>query len=309
MSYSHVELPVSFPPLTALRAFEAVARLGSFNAAAEALFVTQSAVSHQVRHLESWLGRPLFDRSGARPTLLPRGEALARDLGLALGGIEAACARARAGDEGRALVIAAIPSVALCWLIPRLSSFRNAHPDIPVRIIYAIHGQGIDFREVDLAFTYAPAPPVLSGARTEPFLPGISVPVCNPAVAAGLSRDVGPAEAMLRAGLLHDTDTSGWAGWLARAGLETGTPLDGPAFEDFNLLRVAALSGQGIALCPAAMIRDDLKHDRLVQLSEQTARDGYGYYLHVAKAADPAMGPARDVFRDWALEMRDADEA
>ncbi|WP_282026490.1 LysR family transcriptional regulator [Limimaricola cinnabarinus] len=296
---------MSQPPLNALRAFEAVARLGSFNAAAKALFVTQSAVSHQVRHLERWLDRPLFDRSGARPRLLPRGEALARDLGLALNGIEVACARAKAPDARPALVIAAIPSVALCWLIPRLNSFRDRHPEIPVRIVYAIHGQTIDFREVDLAFTYAATPPDLIGSRSELFLPGVSVPVCNPAVAAKLHEEEARLpEAILQAGLLHDTDMSGWAGWLARAGLRLDRPLTGPTFEDFNLLRAAALSGQGVALCPAAMISDDLDSDRLVQLSSRSALESYGYYLHVAETGDAARRAFGETFREWALEAR-----
>lgn len=301
-----MEIQVSLPPLTALRAFEAVARLGSFNAAAKALFVTQSAVSHQVRHLETWLDQPLFDRSGARPRLLARGEALARDLTLAFGGIEAACARARVSEKPESLVIAAIPSVALCWLIPRLSSFRNAHPDISVRIIYAIHGQDIDFREVDLAFTYAASPPALPGVQTELFLPGVSVPVCSPAVATGLATGSVTPEAMLQAGFLHDSDTSGWEDWLSRAGGGGAVPLDGPVFEDFNLLRAAALAGQGIALCPIAMIRDDLQSGQLVHLSDRTALDGYGYYLNVAQTMDPAMDRPGAIFRDWAFAAREA---
>lgn len=296
---------MSYPPLNALRAFEAVARLGSFNAAAKALFVTQSAVSHQVRHLERWLDRPLFDRAGARPRLLPRGEALARDLGLALNGIEGACARAKAPEACPALVIAAIPSVALCWLIPRLNSFRDRHPEIPVRIVYAIHGQAIDFREVDLAFTYAAAPPDLFGSQSELFLPGVSVPVCNPAVAAKLRQDNAPLpEAILQAGLLHDTDMSGWTGWLSRAGLRLAAPLTGPTFEDFNLLRAAALSGQGVALCPAAMIGDDLDSERLVKLSNRSALETYGYYLHVAETSDPVRRAFGKTFRAWALDAR-----
>ena len=81
---------MSQPPLNALRAFEAVARTGSFRAAAADLFVTQSAISHQIKHLEDWLGVSLFDRSGRTPRLLPRGIALARDLTTAFDGIDAA---------------------------------------------------------------------------------------------------------------------------------------------------------------------------------------------------------------------------
>ena len=109
------------PPLNALRAFEAVARFGSFKAAADALFVTQSAISHQVRHFEDWLGTPLFEREGNRARLLPHGADLGRALSLSLSEIEAACNRLRAGTASQALVIATIPSVAMCWLIPRLT--------------------------------------------------------------------------------------------------------------------------------------------------------------------------------------------
>lgn len=86
---------MSTPPLTALRTFEAVARLGSFRAAAEALCVTQSAVSHQVRNLEDWLGKPLFEREGNRTRLLPHGLDLANSLSASFKDIEAACQRLR----------------------------------------------------------------------------------------------------------------------------------------------------------------------------------------------------------------------
>ncbi len=89
-------------PLNAIRAFDAVVRTGSFKAAAETLCVTQSAVSHQVRHLEDWLGRPLFDRSGPRPRLLPEGEDLARVAALSLDGIAAALCAAGAAWARRA---------------------------------------------------------------------------------------------------------------------------------------------------------------------------------------------------------------
>ena len=158
--------------MNALRAFEAAARLGSFNAAAEALFVTQSAISHQIRHLEDWLGTPLFDRRAGRPRLLPHGEDLARTLGLSLSEIATACARAQTSHAPRPLVIAAIPSVAICWLIPRLSAFRARYPDIEIKLIYAMHGRDIDFRDVHLAFVFADSTPAKTGVTANAFLPG-----------------------------------------------------------------------------------------------------------------------------------------
>jgi LysR family glycine cleavage system transcriptional activator len=288
-------------PLNALRAFDAVVRSGSFKAAAETLCVTQSAVSHQVRHLEDWLGRPLFDRTGPRPRLLPAGEDLARVAALSLEGIEAACARLRREPGARALVIAAIPSVALCWLIPRLADFRAAHPEAELRIVYAFHGQVIDFTEVDLAFVWAPeALPAEPSVTAELFLPGESVPVCSPALAAA---GLGPAE-IGRLPLLHDTDDGGWRHWFARAGLPPPARWAGPVFQDFNLLRAAALAGQGVALCPRAMIRDDLDAGRLCLLSEVSVMEASGYYL-LSGAAPPRRGDAAAAFRAWALAARE----
>ena len=276
-------------------------RTGSFKAAAAGLFVTQSAVSHQVRHLEDWLGRPLFDRTGPRPRLLPEGEDLARVAALSLDGIAAACARLRRDAASQALVIAAIPSVALCWLIPRLAQFRAAHPETEVRIIYAFHGQEIDFAEVDLAFVYAAgALAAEPGVTAELFLPGESVPVCSPALAAA-GKDAARIREMP---LLHDTDEAGWRTWFARAGLAAPPRWSGPVFQDFNLLRAAALAGQGVALCPRAMIRDDLEAGRLLGLSEVSVMETSGYYL-LRGTALPRRGAAAEAFRHWALAARE----
>ncbi|MCF1709309.1 LysR substrate-binding domain-containing protein [Tabrizicola sp. J26] len=288
-------------PLNALRAFDAVVRAGTFKAAADALFVTQSAVSHQVRHLEDWLGRPLFDRSGPRPRLLPEGEELARTLALSFDGIEAACQRLRRESGESRLVIAAIPSVALCWLIPRLAGFRADHPEVATRIVYAYHRQEIDFSDVDLAFIYAPQSTVAEGhLEAELFFPGTSIAVCSPKLATG---PVEP-EAMARMTLLHDSDGAGWLDWFRQAGVERVDLPDGPAFQDFNLLRAAALAGQGVALCPHAMIRDDLLAGRLSQLSRIKVEPASGYYL-VRSSASGRRNAAVRAFRDWAFAERE----
>lgn len=290
---------MSQPPLNALRAFEAVARLGSFSAAAKGLFVSQSAISHQVRHLEDWLGRPLFDRCGARPRLLPHGDDLARDLTLALGGIEAACRRARVETAPQALVVAAIPSVAICWLIPRLSDFRATHPEISIRIVYSFFGQQVDFSTVHLAFVFSRNEPDQSGIRAEPFLPGTSVPVCSPSLIGTFGGEISPGQGFLEAGLLHDTDTSGWSAWFSRFGVVPPAEFEGPVFEDFNLLRAAALSGQGVALCPKAMIDTDLVQGGLVQLSDVTVLEEFGYYLLTPDPGDGLTVSMASAFRDW----------
>ena len=292
-------------PLNALRALDAVVKTGSFKAAADLLFVTQSAVSHQIRHLEEWLGGPLFDRDGGRPRLLPHGAELARAVGLSLAEMEAACGRAKAGMKAGPLVIAAIPSVAVCWLIPRLSGFRAAHPEVEIRVVYAMHGRDIDFRDVHLAFVFAKGRPDLAEGEAEPFLPGASVPVCSPAILNGGRMPERPSE-YLSLGLLHDTDHSGWAAWFRRMGVPLPLQPAAPVFEDFNLLRAATLAGQGVALCPLAMIRDDLAAGRLVQLSTLSVLEDHGYHLVAGPGAKAMQARAAQAFRDWAFAARDA---
>ena len=291
------------PPLNALRTFEAVARLGSFRAAADTLCVTQSAVSHQIRNLEEWLGSPLFEREGNRTRLLPHGLDLANSLSFSLKEIEAACQRAQ--NSSQALVIAAIPSIAMCWLIPRLSRFSAAHPAIETRIVYALHGQNINFHDVHLAFVFSRGRPTAPNVDSEFFLGGQSVPVCSPALLHILGRKPETDADILRLGLLHDGDPSGWKNWLQGRDASDQAAKLGATFEDFNLLRAAALSGQGVALCPLAMVQPDLDSGSLVQLSDRTTTDGSDYYLLSVMSASPQVIRQAQVFRDWAIAERE----
>ncbi|MBP9951060.1 MAG: LysR substrate-binding domain-containing protein [Cypionkella sp.] len=293
------------PPLNALRAFEAVARFGSFKAAADALFVTQSAISHQVRHFEDWLGTPLFEREGNRARLLPHGADLGRALSLSLSEIEAACNRLRAGTASQALVIATIPSVAMCWLIPRLSAFRAAYPEIETRIVYAMHGRDINFNDIDLAFVFAPQPPQLPGVISQFFLKGDSAPVCSPTLLQKTKRPPQTTADLVALGLLHDGGHLGWEDWLRQAGLAPEPALVGPIFEDFNLLRAAALSGQGVALCPLAMVGPDIASGSLVQLFDHTRPVGSDYFVLSTTARNRRTEKSVKAFVDWALAERD----
>lgn len=295
------------PPLNALRAFEAVARLGSFRAAADSLCVTESAVSHQIRNVEEALGKPLFEREGNRTRLLPVGRELALRLSGAFSEVDAAVEQAR--NSSCVLVIAAIPSVAMCWLIPRFSRFRSAHPEIEVRIIYALHGHEINFHDVQLAFVFAKGAPSESTIEGHFFLEGQSVPVCSPACLSSLGRHPEKVSDFLTLGLLHDRDELGWKTWLAglkgpSSNLKDGAALEGTTFEDFNLLRAAALSGQGVALCPPTMVQPDLNSGALVQISDRVLDEGFNYYLLTSTSASPRHLRYAHIFRDWALAER-----
>lgn len=291
-------------PLNALRVFEAVARSGGFATAAEELHVTPSAVSHQVKALEAWVGGRLLERSSQGVKLLPSGEVLAGVLTSALQDVASACRRAQSTRLNRPLVIAVIPSVATCWLIPNLSEFRGRHPEISMRVLYAIHGQPIDFNEVDVAIVWYKEPPSSLGASMSKFLPGDSAPVCSPAFLELRGPFADPA-AIADAGLLHDTDLSGWRRWLSLAEGKPVQPPDGPVYEDFTLLRAATLAGQGISLCPLAIIHNDLAAGRLKQLSKITVLAESGYYLVKPNDAQNGMRPEVEAFLAWLSDLHD----
>ncbi len=287
------------PSLNALRCFEAAARSGSFSRAAEELNVTQSAVSHQVRQLEDWFGVSLFDRMGRQTIPTPKGQELARSLAEAFDIMAAACRRLSQSENGPALTIAALPSIATIWLIPRLSQFFLDHPEVSVKVIYAFTGQKINFDECDIAILWGPGE--WEGTRSTRLLAGNTVAVCNP----NYLEKEGPFEvpqAILGKSLLHDTDRLDWQNWMRHAGLKHAGPSPGPIFQDFNLLRAAALAGQGIALCPRSLISDDLASGRLVQLFETAIKLDYAYSI-----LEPASGSGRrtetiTLFKDWLLQ-------
>ncbi|MEH6442926.1 MAG: LysR substrate-binding domain-containing protein [Oceanospirillaceae bacterium] len=291
-------------PLKSLQTFEAVARHNNYYGAAQELFVTPSAVSHQIKNLEAWLKRPLFKRRGNQLELLPHAKLLANSLSSSIGDIKAACHTAMQTEQSNKLVIAAIPSVATCWLIPRLNDFQQRYPEISLRVTYALHGFEIDFTEVDIAFVFAKSKPIIEENNVELFRSGKSYPVCS----ADFLRNNGPfCDAKIaNLALLHDTAIGdSWQDWCKNLQLPFAGATDGPAFDDFNLLRSAALAGQGIALCPIAMIEDDLKAQRLVQVSQSSVSTTGGYYL-VSRSDQSDLNVSSQQFRDWVFNFQTA---
>jgi DNA-binding transcriptional LysR family regulator len=282
-------------PLNALRAFDAVFRHRAFHAAADELNVTPSAISHQIRHLEEWLGTRLIERSGKQLKFPPGAIALAGTLRLAFADIEAACQTLRKKTAKPQLTVAVIPSVAICWLIPRLPLFRAMAPDIELKIMYAIFGQELNFEEIDLAIIYAKDKPAVAGFEAVRFLSGASVPVCSQSFAQAHPK-LSEIEDIANCSLLHDTDTSGWRAWLGDAYPSQNAGVADIIFEDFNLLRAAVLAGQGVALCPPDIIRDDLQAERLVKLSDRSVNSDLNYFV-LRRAAAP--NDPVSVFSHW----------
>lgn len=288
------------PPLNALRCFEAAARHRSFSRAASELHVTQSAVSHQVRQLEDWFGVMLFERQGRQTVPTAKGETLASGLAEAFAIMQESCRQVKASQAGATLTIAVLPSIATIWLIPKLAAFFKAHPEVPVKVVYLLAGQPLNFNDIDIAITWGTERSQQEGRATR-LLQGDSVAVANPALIAR----AGPFErshALLHAPLLHDTDRQGWQLFMKRLGLRHANPESGPVFEDFNLLRAAALAGQGLALCPRSLIQDDVSSGRLVVLFEGTAvNEELGYWL-VEPLNTEGRAAAIGAFKAWLMK-------
>jgi LysR family transcriptional regulator, glycine cleavage system transcriptional activator len=183
----------------------------------------------------------------------------------------------------------------------RMTDFRARYPEIGIRIMYAIHGQQLDFNEIDVALIYSNKPITISDVTLTKLLAGDSAPVCSQSFLE-LHGSLAKPASIVKAGLIHDTDTSGWRRWFESATGASSTPPDGPTYEDFSLLRAATLAGQGVSLCPVAIIEDDLEAGRLVQLSSITVLEETGYYLARQALRHSRTRPEIDIFHNWLFE-------
>lgn len=251
-------------PLNTLPAFRAVAELANLRAAAEALHLTHSAVSQQIRGLEEQLGFPLFDRRGRRVVLNAGGEALLRSVQAALAtldeGVQAAAAAA--GGAAQRLRVTVLPSFAQRWLLPRINRWRERHPDIALEIDASQQVVDLVRGGFHAAIRYGAGPwPGLVAERlfTGPVR---MIAVGTPAAARRLAG--ASPEALAREPLLGDGEW--WTTWLRAAGVHT--PVRPVAvFNDAGLMLQAAEQGMGIALSRELLAADALADGRLVRLS------------------------------------------
>jgi DNA-binding transcriptional LysR family regulator len=248
------------PSSSALQAFEAAARHGSFARAAEELVRTEGAVSRQIARLEAFLGVVLFERVGNRVRLAPNGaryaaqvretlERLERD-SLYLMGQPAA---------GASIDIAAIPTFATRWLIPRLKYFQKKHPDITVHIAnqmepFLLAGSGFD---AAIHFEH----PAWAGMHLHHLLEELLVPVCSPDLLA----DAGENASLDDLPRLHRRQNpNAWQIYAQETGIVLTNPAVGPRYDLHSMLVEAALAGLGVALVPRLYIESELEQGRLV---------------------------------------------
>ncbi len=213
------------PPLNALRVFDAAARHLSFTKAAEELFVTQAAVSHQIKSLEDFLGLKLFRRRNRSLLLTEEGQSYYLDIKEIFSSINEATRKLQARSAKGALTVSLPPSFAIQWLVPRLSSFNSAYPGIDVRI------QAIDREEekladdVDVAIFYGRGN--WPGVRTERLYAEYLLPVCSPSLLMGDHALKVPGDLAYHT-LLHDTSRRDWLAYTRQLGLQHINVQQGP---------------------------------------------------------------------------------
>lgn len=286
------------PPLRALRAFEAAARLLSFTEAAEELHVTQAAVSLQIKHLEELLGIQLFRRLNRRLVLTEEGQIYLPEIREGLEHLAAATARmARRHRQGH-LTVSVLPSFASRWLIPRLWRFHQAHPDIQVRISAFEWMVDFDKEDVDLAVRYGSGS--WPGLAAELLFHEKVFPVCSPELIRGDTPLDEPAD-LARFTLLHDDySREDWRAWLNAAGVRDADPEKGMSFSHSSLMLQAAERGLGVALGRSPLVRDELERGTLVAPFDLSLPGEFAYY--VVYPPHTAEYPRIRAFRDWLLE-------
>jgi LysR family glycine cleavage system transcriptional activator len=289
-------MPRRLPQLNALKAFEAAARHESFTRAAEELCVTQGAVSHQVKALESKLGLKLFNRERQRLVITEAGRAYLAVVRDAFDRIAAGTERLLQRQSGGVLTVSTSPNFAAKWLVHRLGRFAEGHPEIDLRVSASL--QHVDFarEDIDLAIRHgdgtAPGLHVTRLCAEELF------PVCSPKLLEGRNPLRTPAD-LSRVNLLHVNDRQDWNRWLDFAGVKDVESSRGPVLNQASMAIDAAVDAQGVTLARTALAAWDLIGGRLVRPFEVAMPVSYAYWIVCPKAA--AKLPKIVAFCDWLL--------
>lgn len=290
------------PPLNALKAFEAAARHESFTRAASELFVTQGAVSHQVKALEQELGLNLFNRERQRLIITEAGRDYLNVVRDAFDRIAVGTEQLLQRQNSGVLTVSTSPDFAAKWLVHRLGHFVEAHPDIDLRVSASLHHVDFAREEVDIAVRHGEGN--WPGLDAVPLSTEQLFPVCSPKLLAGKR---GPAKLgdLLRFPLIHTGDRSLWARWLEAAGVDDKAAIHGPVLNRDAISIDAAINGQGIALTRTTLSAWDLIGGRLVRPVAETLPLSKAYWIVCPKAV--AAQPKIATFRDWLLAETTSD--
>lgn len=294
------------PPLNALRAFEAAARHNGYIAAAEELHVTRGAISRQVKLLEEHLGVSLFHRGHNGVTLTEAGQSLLPVLTDAFEKIAARTHRLTASASE--LDIICPPALSIRWLFPLLARFREAHPDIHVRLTTDFYAEGgFDPARHDLGVSLEYWPGRSPKIQVQPLFPMILSPASSPTLLAGDRPLTTPAD-LGRFTLLHESPArEDWRTWTDHFGVDGIDPTRGEAFPNLDMATKAAVMGAGVVMADLVLCRHELASGALVlPFPDMACQTRYGRFALIGASArwhDPKV----TVFRDWITQATEAE--
>lgn len=286
------------PSLAALRTFEAAARHLSFTKAAAELNLTQSAVSRHIRGMEEYLGVLLFERVRQRLTLTDAGRSYARDIRAALEQMQSATVNLVTHQgKGGILRLATPPAFCMKWLIPRLDTFSNAHPNILIDLVTRSTPFNFEMEPLDAAIHYGNND--WPGVLFDRLVGEEMIPVCSHGYLEK-QPPLNSASDLQQHVLLQPTRRPNtWRDWLEANDVHGINAWAGLRFEHFYMIIQAAIAGLGVALLPRLLVNDDLVSRRLVIPFDGSfiSRDAYCLAYPAAKRNDPKL----ELFRQWLL--------
>ncbi|RBI83804.1 transcriptional regulator [Rhodosalinus halophilus] len=281
-----------------MRAFEAAARKGALQDAADELLISPSAVSHQIKSLELFLGVKLFTRGPEGLTLTPEGAAYAGRLSAALDSIDAATQTALGAAAEGPVRVQALASFAQLWLIPRLGDFLASNPDVPVEVRTDTEDHPLDGSDTDLAILYAEATP--EGAVCDRLMGEEIFPVAAPAWLADnalATPDDLSAHCLIGCGLAPGE----WSDWLAGAGAAHRAVRPQLMFDARSQVLEAAAEGLGLAMNRSPFGAGMLRTGRLAAPFAYRHRTGFAFWVVVPERAATRPGVKR--LRAWLLSQ------
>ncbi len=304
------------PSLSALLAFEAAGRLKSFTQAAAELFVTQGAVSRQIRGLEDEMGIALFTRLTRRVELTDAGRTYLREIQFVFDNLERATVKFKAQREHTILTISVLPSVASFWIMPRLGGFTKRHPDIETRIMTSIRPVDLHAMEADVAIRvgalpgkhYEASQPRIDlemvsnwrNVRADALFTDVLVPVYSPKL-LGDRPPIAAAEHLLSFPLIHTSSRiHAWPDWLRAHGLDGDIGDSSIQYGHFFMSLEAARKGEGIAIVPNVLLMGADQSGLVAPpLLSDIASAGEYYLLSLFERSGERHIVA---FREWLME-------
>ena len=279
----------ALPALDLLVGFEAAARHLSFTKAGEELFLTQSAVSRQIKELEEQLGVELFQRRHRALALTDAAKSFYASAAQVLTTMRAATDRLRAQAGKKGLSVTTTHSFAALWLIPRLAGFTRSHPGIDVRIMADTRVQDLDRDGLDLAIRHGPA--ALAGSNAVRLMGERVFPVCSPKLLKDKSRPLREPQDLRYHCLLQYDDPEGrhpwlhWKTWLEVERIADLRPAGTLSFSGYEQIIPAAVAGHGVGLGRSPLVKDLLASGELVAPFKSSADPARAYYAVVSKSA------------------------